>query len=238
MIRSFFVVTADILITLFIGSLAILLFIISPTGRHVNICARIWGRMLCFVSGVEVTVEGEENFDRIQPCIYTSNHNSHFDLPALMSVIPGNYRVIAKRSLFYLPIFGWLLWLVGFISIDRSSRSSAFRSIKKAAKKISEGMSLLVFPEGTRNRSEKKLLSFRKGPFLIAMEGEIPVLPITVTGTKDILPPDSMSINPGEITIRVGEPVHTEEKDFSDRHELSEAVRERMIGQLDEIKED
>ncbi len=227
MIRTIFYAIFVTLISFAAGIPAILLFIIFPRGQHVTFIARIWANIILKVCDVKVIESGLENFQENKTCIFMSNHRSYFDLMALMRVLPGNYRAVAKKSLFYIPLFGWALWITGFISIDRGNRKKAFMSIDKAAKKIASGTSVLIFPEGTRNPEGKGLLPFKKGAFHLALKAGVPIIPIAIKGSSAILPKKSLRISPGTMEIIVGHPIET--SSYDNKEELLLKTREIML---------
>jgi 1-acyl-sn-glycerol-3-phosphate acyltransferase len=131
--------------------------------------------------------------------------------------------MIAKRGLFFIPIFGWSLWMCGFIPINRSNRESAIKSLHKAAHRMRNGLSVLVFPEGTRGTSPT-IQPFKKGGFYLALQSEAPVVPVVLLGTDRILPKGGSKVNRGSITVRIGEPIETAG--------LGIAARDRLMGEV------
>ncbi len=232
MIRTIYSVFVVSVSSILIGIPTILLFVIFPTGKHVVIAARYWSRLILLACNVKLKVSGTENFLIGKPCVYMSSHRSHFDLLALMRILPGQYRAVAKKSLFYIPIFGWIIWMSGFISIDRSNRRKAFKSIDRAAKKIASGIPVLIFPEGTRNPEGKGLLPFKKGAFHLAGKSGVPIIPIVIKGSNAILPKKSLKIHSGTIEVFIGPAIRTADYSEKERTRLSDKVREDMLEML------
>ena len=212
------------------GITAILLAPLNPSGKLVHWFARWWGRTLLWIGKVQVSLEGIENIPADTPCVLVSNHASAADIPILFGFLPIQFRIIAKHSLFYIPILGWCMRLAGYISINRSNPKKAMRSLKRAARQIREGYPAVVFPEGTRSRTGK-LLPFIPGAFLLAIESGVPVIPVGVSGSFDILASGSLRIQSNtRVVLKIGAPIET--KGFTntktDRQELAEKAREAV----------
>jgi 1-acyl-sn-glycerol-3-phosphate acyltransferase len=160
-----------------------------------------------------------------QPVIFMSNHESQLDPPYLVAALPLPAVYIGKKELKYVPFIGWAGWAAGVIFIDRRDRERAIRSIHEAALEIHGGKNVVIFPEGTRSRTGQ-LLPFKKGGFALAMDADVPIIPMATVGGFRALPPGSMRVRPGRIVLQVGEPVNP--RDFTDRDALMKVVRERM----------
>jgi 1-acyl-sn-glycerol-3-phosphate acyltransferase len=156
-----------------------------------------------------------------QPAIYIANHASFFDPPLLISTLPCNPVFIAKKELVYIPFLGWVIWLAGFIFVDRGRQSRAVASLKLAARQIRNGQSIVAFPEGTRTRTGL-ILPFKRGVFALAKEAGVPVVPMAILGGFRILPPSDWRVAPGEYTIRVGTPLNPQ--DFPHAQGLMESA--------------
>jgi 1-acyl-sn-glycerol-3-phosphate acyltransferase len=155
-----------------------------------------------------------------RPAVFIGNHASLFDPPLMISTLPCQPVFMAKRELARVPFLGWVMWLAGFIFIDRGRRGAARRSLKKAAARIRAGQSIVAFPEGTRSR-DGHLLPFKKGPFLLAMEASVPVVPFAIQGGPEILPKGTWRVQAGPYLIRVGAPL--EPGDFTHPEALRKA---------------
>jgi 1-acyl-sn-glycerol-3-phosphate acyltransferase len=157
--------------------------------------------------------------------VFVANHQSFFDIVALISILLGRVRFVAKKELAKVPVFGQALRAAGHIYIDRQKRAAAFESYETAAKEIQAGMSAVVFAEGTRSRTGE-LLPFKKGPFVLALASQVPVVPVYCADTFGILPKGSMRIHPHPITLYFGEPIPTAGMDYDDRGKLLTLSRE------------
>ena len=200
--------------------------IVWPSGRISQwIVRNVWASGLLWFCGVKVLPEGQENIKLGEPCIFISNHQSHFDILTIFHTNPVNLRFLTKRSLFNIPILGYYLWLAGYIPIDRSNREKAIRSLDRAAEKIRNGIPIVAFAEGTRSFTNE-LLPFKKGPFMLALKAGAPVIPISISGTLWVLPKTSLLPRPGLVRIRYGEPINLSGYTTDDRDRLMEEVRQ------------
>ncbi len=184
--------------------------------------ADVWSRCLLRVAGVRLRVEGLENFQVSSPQVIVSNHQSWFDVFSIVAAFRHGIRFVAKKELARIPIFGRAWQVCGHISIDRGDRSSAFESLKVAGEQVREQAShIVIFPEGTRSRTGK-LMQFKKGAFILAIEAGVPILPVAVIGSRGVMPKGSWRITPGEIVVRVGEPIPVDGLVHDDRDVLRE----------------
>ena len=228
MLRTAWAWTIGVSLTLFWSTLGMLTWPLSPDGGLYLRYARIWSRWILAGLAIPVDVRGRERLDPAATYIFMSNHESTaFDIFALFVATEHPLRMVAKRVLFFIPIFGWSLWMCGFIPINRRDREQAIRSLEKAADRIRSGTSVLVFPEGTRSRTGQ-LLPFKKGGFVMAIEAGAPIVPIVVKGTRQIMPPGSLGVGKGRIAVRFGEPVETAGLRPEDRESLIARVRAEM----------
>jgi 1-acyl-sn-glycerol-3-phosphate acyltransferase len=172
--------------------------------------------------------EGLEHIPRDQPIMYVSNHSSMFDIWALFATLPGSVRFVAKRELFRIPLLGRAMLAVGHVPIDRSARKSAFEAYDEAARMIRSGTSVVVFPEGTRSRTGE-LLPFKNAPFGLAIAAQVPIVPVYVHHTFEILPKGAWRLRPQPIRLLVGRPIATAGLRPDDRERLREEVRAAMV---------
>src|SRR3954465_11560214 len=187
---------------------------------------RWWSSAVLWAVGIRIRVHGMQNITPSQPYIFASNHVSWFDVPALASALP-RYKFVAKAELFKVPIFGKAMRSAGMIEIQRDNRKAAFGAYEVAAERIRHGNSVVVFPEGTRGR-EYALRPFKKGPFVLAIAAGVPIVPVIVHGTIEIMRKGSLWAHPGTIDIHLLEPVEPAGVDYDHRETLMLKVRERM----------
>ncbi len=193
---------------------------------------RPWCNIVLKITGIKVKMEGLENIEEDQSYILVSNHQSHADIPVLVVHMPLHMSIIAKKELFKIPFFGPGMRAIGIIEIDRSNRSRAVASLKQAEKIIrDEKLSILAFPEGTRS-DDGQLLEFKKGPFVLAINTNLPILPVTVSGTRSILPKNTYLVKPGTVTVTIHPPVNVAEYDIGDRNQLINTVHNTISGGL------
>lgn len=169
--------------------------------------SRFWARVILKLSGIRLKVQGLEGLDPNRQYIFIANHQSYIDIPALAQALPQfQLRWIAKKELFWIPLFGWILWTSKHIIVDRSSLSRAMNSLKKARERIEKGISVVIFPEGTRSHCGD-LLPFKRGGFLLAFKSKTPIVPVTIKGSGAIWSRGDWRIRSGEIEIVVSKPV-------------------------------
>ncbi len=194
---------------------------------------RLWARCMCAAAGVKVKVHGAERMSRDRGVIYAANHVSWFDIFALASVLP-RYSFVAKSELRRIPIFGWGAESAGIIFLERENRKAAFESYKVAAQEVARGRSVVVCPEGTRGR-DYHLRPFKKGPFVLAIAAQAPIVPTLVYGAREVMPKGSFRIRPGVVEIHLLEPVPTEGYDYEHRSELMSVVWHRMADAMRDL---
>jgi 1-acyl-sn-glycerol-3-phosphate acyltransferase len=198
--------------------------------RPIYWVARTGVRLALGLSGVRVRKIHPEFATQHPTVVFVCNHVSNIDPPALFMVLP-RIAVILKRELRRIPLLGYVMELGGFIYVDRQARGSRREALEKAVDTLRSGISLLIFPEGTRS-PDGYLLPFRPGPFTMAIEAQTPIVPITVHGTRELMPKGKGTIQPGTITLRFHPPVLTAGLTTADRNELIERVRLVMEGSV------
>jgi 1-acyl-sn-glycerol-3-phosphate acyltransferase len=206
-------------------------FLSDPLERRLSQwCMRTWARSLCWAAGARVVVHGAEHISTGRGTVYASNHVSWFDIFALASVLP-HYTFVAKAELRRIPIFGWGAEAAGVVFLERENRSSAFEAYRSVARKVSEGLNVVVCPEGTRGESYA-LRPFKKGPFVLAIAAKAPVVPIVIYGTREIMPKGAFRVRSGVVHVHLLEPVETAGYDYDHRHDLMRSVWGRMADAL------
>lgn len=224
------------LVTVFIGTacvLAALLKFEDKKGAPYDYLPRWWSKIVLFMTGVRVTVHGRERLEDGKPHIFVANHMSWFDVPVLSSFLP-RAKFVAKAELFNLPIFGSAMRAVGMVPIERQNRKAAFGAYDEAAKRIREGNSVVVFPEGTRGE-EYPVRAFKKGPFVLAISAGAPIVPVLVHGTREVIARHSLLVRPGRVDVHLLEPVEVQGFGYEERDALANAVRSRIADALDSL---
>ena len=236
MIRAALLSAWVVLITI-IGALsAIIISFLSKGGNCAHLVGRFWARSIVFLSRVKVSVQGLEHIDPGAAYVYMANHQSMFDVLALLGYLPVQFRWIAKMELFKIPIFGYSMTRVGYIGIDRSNRKSAYKSLQEAAQKIAQGVSVVVFPEGTRSE-DGRIKPFKAGGFYLAIRSGRPIVPVVIYGSKDVLPKGRLCINRGHIFFSINKPIETTHYNNKTKEDLMEFVRSTMKRDLEKITE-
>ena len=230
MIKSLFIILWIILNTLVMGIVSITVSFFSKKGNAPHITGRYWGKSILWASGIKVEVKGLSNLDHAEPCVFICNHQSNFDIPVLFAALPTQFRWIAKAELFKIPLFGWAMRGAGYISIERHNRKSAIKSMGVAAEKIKSGVSVMIFPEGTRS-PDGNIGHFKKGGFILAMNAGVPIVPLVINGTWSIMSKNSLKITPGNVRLSILPPVDVSE--YSNKNKLIDTVRDRICQEFD-----
>ena len=215
------------LYTAVLGMLSLLSSFFDHSGRVQHGFARLWSWLILRTSSAPLTVEGLERVDPSQPAIYTANHGSALDIPALYVGLPFQFRILAKSELFRLPFLGWHLTRSGQIPIDRTDARHSMRSLGHAAQSVKSGMPLVVFPEGGRC-TDGHLQPFLGGIFYAAIKAQVPIVPMALIGTFEALPMNSYVIRPTPFRLVIGEPIPTAGLHSRDMEVLSARVRKAM----------
>ena len=183
------------------------------------------------IAGVKVVTEGREALDRTRCYIFMCNHVSNLDPPIVVPVLPGRTTILVKKELFKVPILGWAMRMASLVPVDRSNREAAIASLGKASEVMRSGLHMSLFPEGTRS-VDGRLLPFKKGPFHLAIDTGIPIVPVTVLGSLQMMPKGKVRIEPG--TARVVFHGAIDPGQMKDRDQLMEAVRASIASSLPE----
>jgi 1-acyl-sn-glycerol-3-phosphate acyltransferase len=235
-IRTIFAGTVGVLATTIGGLSAIVAGLFGVEDRQGGIfdnTPRVWSRVMLWAAGITTDVHNPERMAGGAPQIYMSNHLSWFDIPALASVLP-RYKFVAKAELFKVPIFGPAIRAVGMVPIERQAGRAAFAAYDIAAERIRAGNSVVVFPEGSRGY-DYPLRPFKKGPFVLAIAAGVPIVPVLLYGTRDVFAKGTMLVRSGPLHVHLLEPVPTAGLDSSDRDEIAQTVRSRMVDALASI---
>lgn len=228
MARTSIIILGIVLVTAFMAVMTILISFVSAGGDATHKVGRIWAKCIIALSNIRVTVKGLSNLKPGRSYIYMANHISNFDIPVLQAYLPVQFRWLAKAELYKIPIFGYAMKRAGYISIDRSDRKSAIESLNKAAKVIRNGVSVIIFPEGTRSRT-KNVQPFKKGGFFLAVDSGVPIIPIIIHGTEQIMSKNQISIKPGNVTLEISKPINSSDYTRNTKDDLMEKVRDIIL---------
>ena len=216
------------LYTIVMGSLSLAGSIFDSTGRWQHRCAQTWCRMITRTVGARVRLHGAEHIRPNTSYVFLSTHQSYMDIPAMLGYIPAQLRIAAKKEVFRIPFLGWHLARAGHISIDRGSRVDAVASLQRAAGGIRGGICAFLFPEGTRSR-DGRLQPFKKGGFRLAMQARVAIIPVSIIGSRRVLPRDSIIFRPGTIDMYLDAPIPTAGLSDDDLESLMNEVRAAML---------
>lgn len=207
-------------------SSALLLMIITFNRKIPLIMARTcFAPGILWACGAKLKIEGAENINPEQPYVFVSNHLSYLDIPVLFGALPVNLYFVAKKEIAWVPFIGWFMAATGMIFIDRANKAKAIESLSRAGKLVKGGKNVLMFPEGTRSR-HGEVSQFKKGPFVLAAQAGVEVVPVAIEGTDEVLKAGSFRIQPREVIVRIGEPVAAAEKELN---RLIGEVREKVV---------
>ncbi|MDI6687050.1 MAG: lysophospholipid acyltransferase family protein [Desulfobacterales bacterium] len=224
MIRTPLIAIWVVLVTIFFSSLAIIVSFTTKSSNMPNKVAAIWARFILAVSCIKVKVVGLSNIDPSRSYIYMSNHQGNFDIPILQACLPVQFRWLAKAELFKIPVFGYAMGKAGHISIDRSNRKSAFKSLNNAARTIRNGVSVLIFPEGTRS-SDGAIIPFKKGGFILAVDSGVPIVPVIIHGLWPLMLKNRVFVRPGNVVLEIKKPIESADYDRKTKDDLLKKVR-------------
>lgn len=213
-----------VLVTAVFATSVLIESLVDTNGINSHKLAGIWARSILFGSRIKVRVRGVSNIDPSRSYIFMPNHQSLFDIPVILGCLPVQFRWLAKHELFKIPLFGIAMQRTGYISIDRSNRKAAFKSLQIAARNIRNGVSVVIFPEGTRS-SDGRILPFKKGGFVLAIKSGVPITPIIIQGTSAIMTKNQRKITPGEVLLEVRPPIATSDYTLKNKEALMERVR-------------
>ena len=205
--RPFYLISL-VINTFLLGSLIIILSPLDRSGNFVHYIGKFWSRLNIYLGFCRVKVRGKEHLDPERAYIVMPNHQSFFDVLALIAYLPLQLRWVVKAEIRKTPLFGYALQRMGHIYVDRVRGDSIRRSIEKAAHKVKGNTSVVFFPEGARSE-DGRLLKFRKGGFILAQKSGCPILPITLNGSRFVLPKNTLDLMPGKIEIRIHRPIES-----------------------------
>lgn len=211
----------------------IMLSLFDKNGRKVHLYAAVpWAKLILWSCGVKVTAKGHENIEPKVPCIYMTNHQSYFDIFALLVYIRVHFKFVMKQELMRIPLFGFAMRKAGYIGIERDDPKKAIQSMNKAAERIKGGASLVVFPEGTRGIGGE-LKPFKRGGFALALKTGCDIVPVAICNSYRIVPKGSLKINRGGFELTIGKPISVQAYYKKDITQLMDRVRDNMLGLME-----
>lgn len=229
LIKTYLKIIAIVIETIFFAILAIIASILDRSGKIYNFLGKLWSKILLWIAGVKVEVIGLENLSPNENYVYVANHCSGFDIPVVMANIPGQLRIVFKKELTKIPIFGWQLRIGPYILIDRENPTKAMESLEIAKKKIEKGVSVLLFAEGTRSL-DGNIQPFKRGAFTLATRSGKKIVPLTIKGTYEILPKKKFRISPGIVKLFIDQPIeHNGSIDKRSELDLMDKVRNIIV---------
>ncbi len=233
MVRTVWTVIIILVVTPVLALVCVLVWLFDRSHRGVGFISKYWARLILWATGLPITIAGLENLEPGKPYIYIGNHCSALDIPLALGYLPRTIAFMAKLELFRIPIFGWSLYAMGSIPVNRSNRTEAIRSVDRALEALkSKPLSMIFYPEGTRSRTGE-LTQFKRGVFHLALLSGLPLVPIAVKGAFQALPPGGLSLTYTPIYITIGQPIETAELTVDDREPLRQQAQSLIQALLD-----
>lgn len=181
--------------------------------------------IVLFLAGIRYRMHGMEKLDLSRGYVFVANHRSFADPAVLLVGLKGELHFLAKKEVFKIPLVGLALTTMGMIEVNRANHQEAGISVQIAEQKLRQGDWVIFFPEGTRNRTQSDLIPFKKGAFVLAIQAQVPIVPLTVLNTREVLPPGTMQLRGGRVEVIVHDPIPTAGKTYEDRNALLEEAR-------------
>lgn len=222
----FFLIPVIAVYTIILGTISLLSTLVDRRGYTAHWCARQWARLILLTTGVRVELRG--TLPAVGTSyVFASNHQSTYDIPVIFWTLPHQLRIIAKASLGNFPFLGWHLRLAGHLLVNRDHPGAAV--FKKMQRMISQGASLIIFPEGTRSR-DGQVGRFKGGVFLLAIESQLPIVPISVSGSRQVMLKGRLMTCPGDVVVTLHEPISTAGMTREDARALAARVQALVAG--------
>jgi 1-acyl-sn-glycerol-3-phosphate acyltransferase len=227
----FFLIPAISVYTIVLGTISLFSTVVDRSGDMGHRCARAWAWLILKTTGVRVDTRGLEKLDPKQSYVLASNHQSIYDIPIVFASVPLQLRIISKDAIAKVPFLGWHLQRTGHLLIDRKNPGAGI--LKKMAKLVSGARSLIIFPEGTRS-VDGRLARFKGGSFLLAIDAGLPVVPVSIAGSRHVMLKGRLMTCPGNVTLSVHDPIPTAGLGREQARELAERVRDVVGRSVDQ----
>jgi len=218
----FFLIPAIAIYTIVLGTISVLSSLVDADGEFGHKCARAWASLILRTTGVRVKALGIDKLDPTRSYVLASNHQSIYDIPIVFASLPLQLRIVAKESLGSFPFLGWHLRRTGHLLVDRKNPGAGI--IKKMARLVGNARSLIVFPEGTRS-VDGTVARFKGGMFLVAIEAGLPIVPVSIEGSRHVMRKGRLMTCPGDVTITIHDPIATKGIGRDGAKELAERTR-------------
>lgn len=221
----FYLIPLVTLYTIVLGTISLCSTVFDRTGNFAHGCARTWARWILKTTGVRVHVDGLEHLDTDRSYVFAANHQSIYDIPILFASVPAQLRIVAKASLGRIPFMGWHLRRAGHLLVDR--RNPGPDIVRKMRRLVGESSSLIVFPEGTRS-VDGSVARFKKGSFLVAIDAGLPVVPVSIAGSRHVMKKGRLMVCPGDVRLTIHAPLPTAGVPRTGVVEFADRVRESV----------
>ncbi|MCP4681375.1 MAG: 1-acyl-sn-glycerol-3-phosphate acyltransferase [Desulfobacterales bacterium] len=236
MIKFIFLNCFIVIYTLIICFIILFFLPFDRNGRLIHFyCAVPWAKVILWVCGVKVRAGGQENVEAGVPRIYMTNHQSYFDIFALLAYVQVDFKFIMKQELMRIPALGFAMRRAGYIGIERGNPKEAIKSMNTAAEKMKAGASVLIFPEGTRS-IDGRLQPFKKGGFIMAFKSGCDIVPVAIADSYRIVPKGRLKINKGSFEVNIGKAISVKDYRKKDIAQLMDKVREAISSQMAESR--
>ncbi len=232
MLRTVWTIVFAVIATGLGSAAAVFGGLFNPYSGFVNGVIRIWAKSIIKASGIRVEAEGLDRFDHSKAYIVVSNHQGNFDILVLAQYLPFTARFVAKKELFRIPLFAQGMKLAGMIAIDRGNSAQARATLQRTIDVLKNGVSIIIFPEGTRSK-DGQIQRFKKGGFILALETGVPILPVSISGSRHVMQKQSLRLRKGRIKIVFDKPIDPAQYTFEERNKLVQHTRDIIIKNFD-----
>lgn len=219
-------IIAIAIVTIILANMVFICLPFNYRKKLTNLIHLAWGYSLSAIMGLKIKIEGLDQLDKNRQYMIACNHQSLTDVVVLYRSLPLKLVFVYKKDLAYVPFFGWALYLCHF-GVDRLNKEKSLRNLEKAKDKLLPEENIVMFPEGTRS-PDGRLLPFKNGAFIMAIQMKMPVLPIVIKGTCDIIPKKSFIVRSGEVSVHILDPIETDDLILADKERLKNLTYDRM----------